>query len=166
MSDFFKRFQHNGANFSVIWGNTSLIQSIRCEPLGEHIIHWRSAVFFIISLKRNSICSDLSSVVIRKRAQCDMGWYRYTYHSKKYCTKCDMGWYRYTSHSENHWAYFDMGWYRYTSHNEIKYRLWESDCIYTVWAQLTFYFWDSSRSDTRFEVLVVKITWRPVYNIE
>ena len=37
----------NGVHLSAIWENTALVQWIRCEPLGEHRIHWTCAVFHI-----------------------------------------------------------------------------------------------------------------------
>ena len=41
----------NGVHLSAIWGNTALVQWIRCEPLGEHLISWTCAVFFHTALK-------------------------------------------------------------------------------------------------------------------
>ena len=35
----------NGVYVCAIWENTALVQRVRCEPLGEHLIHWTSAVF-------------------------------------------------------------------------------------------------------------------------
>ena len=29
----------NGVHLSAIWENTAHVQCIRCEPLGEHLIH-------------------------------------------------------------------------------------------------------------------------------
>ena len=42
----------NDVHLSVIWENTALVQLIRCEPLGEHLFHWTSAVFSQITLNK------------------------------------------------------------------------------------------------------------------
>ena len=36
----------NGVHLSAVLKNTALIQGIRCEPVGEHLIPWTCAVFF------------------------------------------------------------------------------------------------------------------------
>ena len=42
--------------FNAIRKNTALDQWIRCEPLGEQLIHWICAVFSHIAQKMNSFC--------------------------------------------------------------------------------------------------------------
>ena len=42
--------------FHIDMGNTALVQRIRCEPLGELLIHWTCAVFSIIAGKMNNVC--------------------------------------------------------------------------------------------------------------
>ena len=46
----------NDVHLSAIWENTALVQRIRCEPLGEHLIHWTCAVFSHIARKMNKVC--------------------------------------------------------------------------------------------------------------
>ena len=46
----------NSVHLGAIWENTALVQWIRCEPLGEHPIHWTCAVFYHIALKMNNVC--------------------------------------------------------------------------------------------------------------
>ena len=35
----------NGVHLSAVLENTALVQGIRCETLGEHVIPWTCAVF-------------------------------------------------------------------------------------------------------------------------
>ena len=46
----------NRVYLSAIWENTALVQWIRCELLGEHLIYWTCAVFSHIARKINNIC--------------------------------------------------------------------------------------------------------------
>ena len=46
----------NGVLVSAIWENTALVQGIRCEPLGEHLIPWTCAVFSHIAQKMKDVC--------------------------------------------------------------------------------------------------------------
>ena len=41
----------NGVHLSAVLGNTALVQEIRCEPLGKHLIPWTCAVFFYTARK-------------------------------------------------------------------------------------------------------------------
>ena len=41
--------------FECDWENTALVQWIRCEPLGEHLIHWTCAVYSHVARKRNNV---------------------------------------------------------------------------------------------------------------
>ena len=38
----------NGVRLSAIWENTALVQWIRCEPLGEYLIHWTCRTYCTI----------------------------------------------------------------------------------------------------------------------
>ena len=46
----------SGVHFGNILENTALVQGIRCEPLGEHLIPWTCAVFFLYRTKMNTVC--------------------------------------------------------------------------------------------------------------
>ena len=92
-------------HLSAIWKNTALVHWIRCEPLGEHLVHrtlnntalikgehliqWTSAVFSHIARKMNTVCIFSHDQVTRGilschtsqlnlQLECGMGWYRYT----------------------------------------------------------------------------------------
>ena len=41
----------NGVHFRAVWKNTAHVQGIRCQPLGEYLIPWTSAVFSNTTLK-------------------------------------------------------------------------------------------------------------------
>ena len=43
-------------SFGATWKNTALVQWIRCEPLGEHLIHWMIAPFLHIARKVKNVC--------------------------------------------------------------------------------------------------------------
>ena len=38
--------RRSGVHLSVVLENTAVVQGIRCEPLGEHLIPWTCALFF------------------------------------------------------------------------------------------------------------------------
>ena len=46
----------NGVCLSAVWQNTTLVQWIRCEPLGEHIIYWTCAATSHITRKMSTVC--------------------------------------------------------------------------------------------------------------
>ena len=89
----------NGVHLSAIWDNTALVQWIRCEPLGEHLIHWICAVFSQIARKMSNVCIFshdevthdiiIPYVVLNLQLECDMGWYRYTSHSENHSKECE-----------------------------------------------------------------------------
>ena len=89
----------NGVHLIEIWENTALVQWIRCEPLGEHIIHWTCAVFSHIAREMNNVCIFshdqvkhyimLPYIVLNLHLECNMGWYRYKSHSENHSTECD-----------------------------------------------------------------------------
>ena len=45
-----------GVHLRAVLENTALVQGIRCEPLGEHLIPWTGAVFFQYRTKMNTVC--------------------------------------------------------------------------------------------------------------
>ena len=46
----------NGLHMSAMWKYAVLVQWIRCEPLGKHIIHWTSAAYPHIAQQMNNVC--------------------------------------------------------------------------------------------------------------
>ena len=88
----------NGVHLSAIWESTALVQWIRCEPLGEHLIHWTCAVFSHIARKMNNVCIfshdqvthdiTLPYIVLNLQLEYHMGWYRYTSPSENYSKEC------------------------------------------------------------------------------
>ena len=46
----------NGVYLCAILENIALVQWIRCEPLGEHLVHWTCAVFSHIARKMINVC--------------------------------------------------------------------------------------------------------------
>ena len=88
-----------GVHLSTIWENTALVQWIKCEPLGEHLIHWTCAVFLpyrtknehrLYFLTRSSYTwHNCHRLQLKLQLKCDMGWYQYTSHGDNYCAECE-----------------------------------------------------------------------------
>ena len=84
---------------SAIWENTAPVRWIRCEPSGEHIIHWTCAVFAHIARKMNNVCIfphdevkhdiKLPYIVPNLQLECDMSWYQHTSHGENHSTECE-----------------------------------------------------------------------------
>ena len=57
--------------FECSTGNTALVQGIRCEPLGEHLIPWTCAVFFRTARKKNYFTFSQTTVqIFQRRKKC------------------------------------------------------------------------------------------------
>ena len=115
----------NGVHFSAVLENTALIQGIRWEPLGEHLIPWTCAVFFLTALKWTPFVFSHTTVQLFQQHkkvysgptwQTTIRWWIADAQSTAFtcytaCTysigptcntaECGIGWYRHTSHSEN-----------------------------------------------------------------
>ena len=50
----------NRTHMNTVCISATLVQWIRCEPLGEHLIHWTSAISYHIAWKMNNVCTILS----------------------------------------------------------------------------------------------------------
>ena len=86
----------NNVHLSAVLENTALVQGIKCEPSGEHLVPWTCAVFFQTARKWTPF--DFFSHDCRQ--------YLYKMYTCS-TTECGIGWYRYTSHSKNktlHWT--------------------------------------------------------------
>ena len=92
-----KRGYASGVHLSAIWENTTLVQWIRCEPLGEPLIHWTCPVFsrtkneqrlYFLTRSRHT-WHNCHRLLFKLQLECDMGWYRYPSHSENYCAECE-----------------------------------------------------------------------------
>ena len=50
----------------VYWKMKTHVQRIRCSPIGSHLIHWTSVVFFFRAINKTHVCWIMKTHVQRK----------------------------------------------------------------------------------------------------